>query len=187
MKRILSLTISAVTAAGIMTCFPAASPLKSADAAAVTHNEWTGKNGAEKITGVNRMFASNNPVPYQDAKSAAAAVWDYNAREDSDFLQMLTGNGSNWDLKVVQNPESAQKYINAGFANASYSPDPADGWKKVQLPNSWTAQGFDFPIYCNVQMPWQNEWVTCPEAPTKYNPVGLYRKKFTPDKSIRQS
>lgn len=190
MKRFLSLTVSAVTAAGAMTCFPAASPIKTADAAAITHQEWTGKNGAEKITGVNRMFASNNPVPYQDAKSAAAAVWDYNAREKSDFLQMLTGEGNDWDLKVVQNAERAQSYISGGFANASYNPNPADGWKTVQLPDSWTAQGFDFPIYCNVQMPWQSaydQWVSCPNAPTNYNPVGLYRKKFTPDKSIRQS
>ena len=188
MKKFLSAFISAAVMTGSLSCFPANTIVAADGGVSFTHNEYTGKDGAEKVFAVNRMAASANPVPYQDTASAAAAVWDYNAREQSDYLQMLTGKGSDWDLVVVQNAERAQGYFQNGFVNSDYSPSPSDGWKTVQLPDSWTSQGFDFPIYCNIQMPWQNkydQWVSCPNAPTNYNPVGLYRKKFTPDKSVK--
>ena len=41
-----------------------------------------------------------------------------------------------------------------------------------------------FSIYTNVQMPWQSKYdqnVSVPNAPTNYNPVGLYRKTFNVD------
>ena len=155
-----------------------------------THAEWSGKNGAQDVFAVNRTPASCNAVPYQSETAAVNAVWDYNARADSSYLQMLTGKGEDWDLTVVQNDSKAAGFRSGGFMNANYTPNPADGWKTVQLPKSWTCQGFDFPIYCNVQMPWQrkyNEWVACPNAPTNYNPVGLYRKKFTLNKGMKAS
>lgn len=142
-----------------------------------THNEWTGNNGAEDVFAVNREPASLTLIPYQDTATAAAAVWDYNARTDSEYLQMLTGANEQWDLTVVQNASQAQPLINAGAMKPGYT--PGNGWKSVTLPNSWTCQGFDFPIYANVTMPFQSAYdrgVSCPKAPTNYNPVGLYRK-----------
>ena len=163
---------------------------KVSAATGFTHNEWTGKNGAEDVFAVNRTEASVNPISFQDTKSAVNAVWDYNARTDSDYFQLLTGKNSSWTLNVVQNAQEAQKYLNAGFMNPNYSPDYSAGWKNVELPKSWTCQGFDFPIYCNVQMPWQGKYdgyVPVPSAPTNYNPVGLYRKKFKVDSKLRES
>ena len=187
MKRIFSVAMASVIAAMSVGYVPE-SPLPSVAAdVKFTHQEWTGKNGAEDVFAVNREEASANPVPYQDTDSAVNAVWDYNAREQSDYFQLLTGKGQNWELNVVQNAEKAQPFINGGFMNSNYSASPWDGWKTVSLPDSWTSQGFDFPIYCNIQMPWQNKYdnyVTVPNAPTNYNPVGLYRKKFTVDEKM---
>ena len=186
MKKFISAIVSVMVASGGISYFPAAIT-KGADDNLFTHNEWTGKDGSVDVFAVNRAPASVNAVPYQDTESAVNAVWDYNAREKSDYLQMLTGKDSTWELTVVQNAEKADGFFWGGWTNADYNASSADGWKKVDLPNSWTAQGFDFPIYCNIQMPWQNkydQWVSCPNAPTNYNPVGLYRKKFTPDKSL---
>lgn len=164
-----------------------------------THMEWTGKGytdvsgnkvSAEDVFGINREEASVTLIPYQDAQAAAAAVWDYNAREDSDYFQMLTGNGEEWQLTVVQNQEKAEPYISGGFMDPDYSADPSQGWKNVSMPGNWTCQGFDFPIYANVVMPWQSAYdpyVTVPSAPQNYNPVGLYRKKFTADPEIMKS
>lgn len=146
-----------------------------------THNEWTGKSGAEDVFGVNREPASLTLIPYQDTQTAANAVWDYNARTESEYLQMLTGANEKWDLTVVQNAERAQPLMNAGAMKPGYSLNAADNWKSVTLPNSWTSDGFDFPIYANVTIPFQNKYdtyVPCPNAPTNYNPVGLYRKTF---------
>ena len=200
MKKLLSaFTSAALCFTTLGSIIPASAAAVDVNARKFTHQEWTGKgytdvNGknvaAEDVFAINREAASVNPVPYQNAEAAANAVWDYNARENSDYLQMLTGDGENWDLKVVQNASQAQPYINGGFMNSNYSPSSADGWKTVQLPKSWTCQGFDFPIYDNVVMPWQSnydQYVPCPTAPTNYNPVGLYRKKFTVDSSMKSS
>ena len=160
------------------------------NAVSFTGNEWTGKYGAEDIFAINREPASCNPVPYQDIESAVNAVWDYNAREQSSFLQMLTGKNENWDLVVVQNSNQAQSHINSGCFKSDFRPSADRGWKTVQLPKSWTCQGFDFSIYTNVGEPWQSRYdgyVPVPEAPVNYNPVGLYRKKFTLDSSMRKS
>lgn len=194
--------ISAVTTVWVVsTIIGSVLPAKSeaADTSVFTHKEWAGtaytdKSGrqvnAEDVFAINREGATVNSVPYQNTETAVAAVWDYNAREKSSYMQMLTGKGENWQLNVVQNAEQAQKYLDGGFMNANYSPNTADGWKNVELPKSWTCQDFDFPIYANVVMPWQskyNEYVFCPAAPNNYNPVGLYRKKFTVDSSIKES
>ena len=188
MKRFVSAVVAIMTAAMSMgTIVPSA--VTAADVK-FSGNEWTGKNGAEDVFAINREAASCNPVPFQDTESAVNAVWDYNAREQSEYLQMLTGKNENWDLVVVQNSQQAQNHINAGCFNPNYQPSSAQGWKTVQLPRSWTRLGFDFSIYTNVGQPWQSKYdgyVPAPQAPTNYNPVGLYRKKFTVDSSLRQS
>ncbi|ORX94366.1 hypothetical protein LY90DRAFT_709739 [Neocallimastix californiae] len=91
---------------------------------------------------------------------------------------MLTGKNENWDLVVVQNSNQAQSHINSGCFKSDFRPSADRGWKTVQLPKSWTCQGFDFSIYTNVGEPWQSRYdgyVPVPEAPVNYNPVGLYQ------------
>ena len=188
MKRFVSAVVAIMTAAMSMgTIVPSA--VTAADVR-FSGNEWTGQNGAEDVFAVNREAASCNPVPYHDTESAVNAVWDYNAREQSEYLQMLTGANEDWDLVVVQNSQQAQTHINAGCFNPDYQPSSDHGWKTVQLPKSWTRQGFDYSIYTNINEPWQAKYdsnVPAPQAPKNYNPVGLYRKKFTVDSSMRDS
>ncbi len=49
------------------------------------------------------------------------------------------------------------------------------GWHDVEVPGLWTMQGFDRPIYTNVQMPFRG---VPPEVPAE-NPTGLYRTTFS--------
>ncbi|WP_461815660.1 glycoside hydrolase family 2 TIM barrel-domain containing protein [Faecalimonas sp.] len=157
-----------------------------------THKEWKGINykdvdgkrvTGEDVFGINREDAGVSIIPYQDTSSAASAVWDYNARENSEYFQMLTGKNQKWDLTVVQNQEQAQKFMGEhGFMMKNYQKQKVDGWKSVELPKSWTRDNFDFSIYTNFIMPWQMKYdpvVLPPHAPSNYNPVGLYRKTFT--------
>ena len=184
-KRIFS-AVTAFAAASL--CTLAIMPeIHFSAASSFTHQEWTGKDNNVNVFAVNREGATCNPVPYQDSQTAQKAVWDYNAREDSDYLQMLTGSkAGKWKLTVVKNAGQAQGYLNDGFMNTNYN-DNGGSWKSVGMPKSWTCQGFDFPIYCNIQMPWQGEWVNAPNAPNDNNPVGLYRKTFTLDSSMLTS
>ncbi|WP_291650726.1 glycoside hydrolase family 2 TIM barrel-domain containing protein [Clostridium sp.] len=155
-----------------------------------THKEHTGQNytdvngefrRAVDIFGINREEATTSTVAYQSIEDARIGALNFD-KERSNYYQLLTGQENNWDLTVVQNDEEAQKFLDNGFMNANYEKDTSDNWKSVTLPASWTSYGFDFPIYTNVQMPWQSKYdsnVSVPNAPTNYNPVGLYRKAFT--------
>ena len=165
------------------------------DSKKFTHKEWTGtsyidlngkKQNAEDVFGIGREEAAVSIIPFQDEKTACDAVNDYDKREASSYFQKLTGKNQKWVLNVVNNQSEADKYLNSGFTSPDYVPDGS--FKEVTLPESWTCQGFDFPIYSNVSEPFQSKYdsfVNVPAAPTNYNPVGLYIKKFTPADDIR--
>ncbi|MFJ8748970.1 glycoside hydrolase family 2 TIM barrel-domain containing protein [Streptomyces sp. NPDC102441] len=57
-------------------------------------------------------------------------------------------------------------------------------WDTVPVPSCWQLHGYDFPIYTNITYPWAGpnglgEEAQPPFAPTRYNPVGQYRRTFT--------
>jgi beta-galactosidase/beta-glucuronidase len=177
------------------------------DAAKFTGKEWTGTEytdlsgntvKAVDVYGINVEEVSTAIVDYQSNAAAQKAVWNYNAREESNYLKMLTGENETWDLTVVQNDDLAKPFMgtdeSTGFMDKDYVMDEADGWKEVTLPCSWTMQGFDFSIYTNQKMPFQPDYdgnagnsANAPLAPTVLNPVGLYRKTFTVDENLCNS
>ena len=147
-----------------------------------TGDEWKGTDNNLDITSVNTMPDSSNLIPYENMEKAYLGARDY-VREESAYYQLLTGEGQNWDLAVFDSPGDAEA---AGeFESVSYTENVSDGWKSVQLPASWTSYGFDHSIYTNTKMPFE-EYMEFPLAPTKMNPVGLYRKTFTVDDSMLQ-
>uniref|UniRef100_A0AAU3GL20 Beta-galactosidase n=1 Tax=Streptomyces sp. NBC_01401 TaxID=2903854 RepID=A0AAU3GL20_9ACTN len=57
-------------------------------------------------------------------------------------------------------------------------------WDTIPVPSCWQLHGHDFPIYSNITYPWAGanglgEDAQPPFAPTRYNPVGQYRRTFT--------
>lgn len=57
-------------------------------------------------------------------------------------------------------------------------------WDTIPVPSCWQLHGYDFPIYSNITYPWAGanglgEEAQPPFAPTRYNPVGQYRRTFT--------
>lgn len=160
---------------------PASTAVK-ADRTACTGDEWKGTGDNLDITSVNTMPDSSNLIPYADMETAYAGASQY-AREGSDYYQLLTGEGQNWDLTVFDSPAKADAL--SGFESETYTEKKEDGWKTVQLPASWTSYGFDHSIYTNSEMPFEED-DTFPLAPTGKNPVGLYRKTFTVKDSMLQ-
>ncbi|MFF4250470.1 glycoside hydrolase family 2 TIM barrel-domain containing protein [Streptomyces sp. NPDC001663] len=58
------------------------------------------------------------------------------------------------------------------------------GWDTIPVPSAWQLHGYDRPIYINITYPWWGpnglgEDAQPPAAPTRYNPVGQYRRTFT--------
>lgn len=158
-----------------------------------THKEWTGETytdvdgnqvKAADVYGINTepasTFATTNVV-YDSVDKAITGAKDYN-KAASKYVQFLTGaDQADWSLVVLQNQTLAQGDAYKNFYKNDYKAT-TDDWKtNLQLPCSWTRQGFDFSIYTNVTMPWQSKYdsnVSAPNAPANYNPVGLYRKTF---------
>ena len=167
-----------------------------------THDEWTGNTytdvdgnsvKAADVYAINRKDASVtslSSVSYDTVDKAIAGARDY-AKEQSSYVQFLTGKDDSvkdWSLVVVQNQKQAKQSAYENFYETDYQPNESDNWKNnLQLPASWTSYGFDFPIYANVQMPWQSSFdnnVYSPKCPTNYNPVGMYRKNFKVNKGL---
>ena len=171
----------------------AAKVTSDVDKTKFTHKEWTGETytdvdgnqvKAADVYGINTepasTFATTNVV-YDSVDKAIKGAKDYD-KAASKYVQFLTGKDqAGWSLVVLQNQALAQGDAYKNFYKTDYKATTNDWKTNLQLPCSWTRQGFDFSIYTNVTMPWQSKYdsnVSAPNAPANYNPVGLYRKTF---------
>ncbi len=119
-------------------------------------NDWENP----QIIAVNRLPMHATGFPFPD--EAAALTRD---PQRSPWVKSLDGA---WQFYLAPNPETLPQ----GFITEHYD---ASAWDLIQVPGNWTQQGYDKPIYCNVQMPIPN---TPPTVPQFDNPTGLYRQKF---------
>ena len=152
-RRALSMFLSALMLAGLLSPMGSLTALAATssenlvaaesvkadvDKVKFTHKEWTGTDytdvdgnevTGEDVFGIAREDASVPRIPYQDAEAAADAVWDYNAREESTYFDLLTGEGESWELTVVQNQTEAENFMGEhGVMTAEFEKDEADGW-----------------------------------------------------------
>ncbi|MFF5156891.1 glycoside hydrolase family 2 TIM barrel-domain containing protein [Streptomyces sp. NPDC000348] len=108
-------------------------------------------------------------MPYADVRQALAAD-----RTRSPYRLSLDGT---WKFAYADRPEDRD----ADF----HRTDTDDGdWDTVPVPSVWQLHGHDFPIYLNITYPYwgpngRGENPQPPAAPTRYNPVGQYRRTFT--------
>lgn len=125
-------------------------------------NEW--QNEAETI-GINRLPSRATFTPFEDADNARTGI-----KEKSKRYFDLCGK---WKFRLFDN----YKERILSFADTDFD---SSEWDEIPVPSSWQMEGYDYPIYSNVQYPWERiQEPQPPEAPTEYNPVGCYIKKFT--------
>ena len=110
----------------------------------------------------NRETGHVTLVPFANAQTALAG--DPAA---SPFLKLLNGA---WKFSYAPNPDSAPKGFEATFYDDSR-------WDTVAVPGNWQLQGYDRPIYVNVQYPFPSH--TYPRVPRDHNPTGCYRTRFS--------
>ncbi len=68
-----------------------------------------------------------------------------------------------WRFTLLPKPESvASSHLDGATA----------AWASIEVPGCWTMQGFDRPIYTNVQMPFPGP----PPSVPRHNPTGVYRR-----------
>lgn len=122
----------------------------------IQRNDWENP----QVFGINKLPAHSTGLPFQDEASALTM--------DSSRTPWFKDLNGEWDFTLVNNP----KAVPDGFWNESFE---TNSWSTIPVPSNWTMQGFDKPIYTNVQMPIPN---TPPFVPEDDNPTGLYRKFF---------
>ncbi|GHG14262.1 MULTISPECIES: glycoside hydrolase family 2 TIM barrel-domain containing protein [Amycolatopsis] len=107
-------------------------------------------------------------MPYADLGQALAGD-----RTRSPYRQSLDGD---WKFRHAERPDARDpEFYRENVDDSS--------WATIPVPSNWQLHGYDFPIYVNITYPWwgangQNENAQPPFAPTKFNPVGQYRRTF---------
>ena len=121
-----------------------------------------------ELAAFNRLPSRSPLLPYPDARSALlAAAAGPRGRQLSDNPCCLCLDGR-WRFTLAANPASRPDgFFRPGFDDS--------GWSTLQVPGTWTMQGWDKPHYTNVVMPYSN---VPPGAPVSHNPTGLYRVSF---------
>ena len=133
---------------------------------AQTFNEW---NGNPRDFGINTLTPHVTSMPYSTLEEALKMD-----RRSSEWYQSLAGT---WKFYHVDAP--AQR--NNEFFADNYD---VSKWDEIPVPSNWQIYGYDHPIYSNVIYPWNaKDWINPPAAPTKFNPVGHYRRDFTVPKA----
>ncbi len=114
-----------------------------------------------ELTGRNKERGHVPTLPYPDAATALAGD-----REASPFFLDLNGA---WRFHLAPNPAATP----LDFYRPNF--DAAD-WDTITVPGNWQLQGYDRPIYCNVQYPFPE--ADYPRVPEAENPTGCYRRTF---------
>ncbi|GGJ98309.1 hypothetical protein GCM10007063_20760 [Lentibacillus kapialis] len=142
---------------------------------------WLGTGGMSVSAETNgdQPEWNNNPKTYEvNREDAHAAMSHYkdidraleDDRSKSPFYKTLNGE---WQFNWAKNPEQRPK----DFYQEGYD---VSKWDTIEVPSSWQLKGYGHPIYTNVTYPWTGvENPEPPKAPTKFNPVGSYKKEFT--------
>jgi beta-galactosidase len=125
-----------------------------------------------ELSGEGRLPMRSPLIPYASAASALAdlklgAAAKAGRKIPFDTPWRLSLDGS-WRFALAENPASVPE----DFALADFA---EGGWGSLEVPGTWTLQGYDKPHYTNVVMPFGN---TPPSSPASHNPTGLYRVRF---------
>ena len=111
---------------------------------------------------------SENTLPPRSAHRFYASEAEFRNRTTG-LSESLNGY---WKFSYAENYESAVR----GFESPAYD---CRKWDEIRVPASIQLEGYDRPMYTNIQYPWDGREAILPgEIPTIYNPVASYVKYF---------
>ncbi|MFF5476069.1 glycoside hydrolase family 2 TIM barrel-domain containing protein [Streptomyces sp. NPDC012935] len=128
--------------------------------------EW---NGHIDVFRIGTQPPHTTLMPYADVRQALDAD-----RTRSPYRLSLDGK---WKFAYADRPDDRD----ADFHRTDV--DDSD-WDTIPVPSVWQMHGYDRPIFVNITYPWWGpnglgEEAQLPAAPTRFNPVGQYRRTFT--------
>ncbi len=132
----------------------------------VTAVPWNATNAEEwddlSVLQINRQPPRATIVKYLSASLAQSGGLRW---EHSPWYQSLNGT---WQFAFSKNPAARP----ADFYRVSFDDSK---WSTIPVPSNWQLQGYDVPIYTNIEYPFPRN---PPHSPREFNPVGSYRRHF---------
>lgn len=134
----------------------------------------------ETVFAINRLPGAATMTPYaslaemQADKAFYATPWT-----DPKSSRVMSLNGT-WKFNLVSEPSKRPlDFFETDFDDSK--------WDNIPVPSNWEMQGYDRPLYCNVEYPHANTPPYIQARPgfndggANYgiNPVGSYRRDFT--------
>ncbi len=128
-------------------------------------NAWT---GAPELVGINKREPHADIIPFCNMQSALS----HNEAERL-FLNL---NGD-WSFQYFCCPKEFEDAWPQGLEGQFMD---IEAWSVISVPSNWQMEGYDYPQYTNTKYPWEEtEDIMPPNAPTVYNPVGVYALNFS--------
>jgi len=120
-------------------------------------NDWENP----QVVAINKLPGHVTTIPYFDLLAALQGE-----RDASPYYQSLNGK---WKFFYAASPQAAPVDMDTGQVQAA-------DWTGIDVPGNWNMQGYDKPIYTNVQMPFPAD---PPRVPQEDNPSGIYQRRFS--------
>lgn len=142
----------------------------------------------ERVFAIHKLSGAATFIPYASEREMLADKAYYTTpwtEPKSSFYQLLDGE---WKFRFKADP------VVGIYQGVSVMDEPsmresvtADGWDHIPVPSCWEMQGYDRPIYCNVEYPHSNTPPFIAARPGyndggknyAVNPVGTYTRTFT--------
>ena len=114
----------------------------------------------QSVFEINREMVHAHFIPFITEEQARTEdKWQ------SPLIESLNGT---WQFKLSHNPsERPHWFFKDDFDTRK--------WDEIKVPANWEMEGYDYPIYTNVQFPHEK---TPPTIQAFYNPVGSYKRTF---------
>ncbi|MDX9916301.1 MAG: glycoside hydrolase family 2, partial [Sphaerochaeta sp.] len=123
------------------------------------------------VSSMNRLAMVSLPPAFQSEADALNFVHLGPEGRDQVTLPFERSLDGMWDFRLYPSPLAVGEDVLCDDASLV--------WDPIQVPLSWTMQGWDKPHYTNVIMPFENNPPLVPED----NPTGVHRTTFTIDKA----
>jgi len=138
-----------------MSCHKKENSVKSQENKAI--NDWENPEVFE----INREKPRAHFIPFANTEEV-----DRDNKWASSLLQSLNGD---WLFHLSKRPDERPiEFFKENFDTSE--------WDTIKVPSNWELEGYEYPIYTNVQYPHEK---TPPYIQDHYNPVGSYKRKFT--------
>jgi len=112
------------------------------------------------VNALNREAPRAWFIPFDEVDKLGEEPWA------SELIRSLNGP---WKFHLSQNPgERPTEFYRDDF--------DSHAWDQIPVPSNWEMEGYDYPIYVNVQYPFKRN---PPFIQDHYNPVGSYKREFS--------